>query len=115
MGDVSQFSPLSPLFLDRERERERDGYEGNDLHVKGPREELRADARARVIDRAAGALGGLAAARRRHGNGRVGLLVAVGAGDDDLELASVVAEIGRRGSFDPGSPERALVIRDAGR
>lgn len=87
--------------------------QGNDLHVKGPREKLSANARARVIDRTAGTFRRLAAAGRSRGNGGVGLLIPVGSRDDDLELASVAAEIGRCRSFDSGSPEGALVVRDA--
>ena len=75
---------------------------------------MRADARAWVINCTAGTFRGLAAAGGSRGNGGVGFLIAVGAGNNGLELASVVAEIGRCSGLDPGSPERALVVCDAG-
>ena len=91
------------------------GWGGIGLHVKGPREELGTDARAWVVDSAAGTFRRLAASGRGGRNGGIGFLIAIGTRNDDLELASVITEIGRCRSFDSRSPEGAFVIRDAGR
>ena len=90
------------------------GVAAADVDVKGAGEELGAHAVLGVVDGTLGALSWLAAAWRGGGEGVVGFLVAVGAGDDDVEVSAVAAEVVGGGGLDAGAPKGALEVRDGG-
>lgn len=77
-------------------------------------EELGAEVVGTGIDGLARAVRRSGVARRGVRDGVVGLLVAVGARDDDLELLAPLAGVGGCGSLNAGAPESALVVGDGG-
>lgn len=92
----------------------RAGVCGAHGRVEGAGEELRAEEGRGVAVRPAAAVLRVRPPRGCGRGGRVGFFVAVGAGDDDLEVVAVLAEVGCRGGIDAGAPERAAVVGDGG-
>ena len=90
------------------------GVGAADVHVKGAGEEFGAHAVLGVVDGAVGTSGGGTAAGGSGGESVVGLLVTVGASNDDVEIAPVAAKVVGGGRLDAGAPESALEIRDRG-
>jgi len=88
------------------------GIGAADVDVEGAGEELGAHAVLGVVDGALGTLGWRAASWGSSGERVVRLLVAVGAGDDDMEVSAVTAKVVSGCGLDSRSPERALEVRN---
>lgn len=88
------------------------GIGAADVDVEGAGEELGAHAVLGVVDGALGTLGWRAASWGSSGERIVRLLVAVGAGDDDMEVSAVTAKVVSGCGLDSRSPERALEVRN---
>ena len=80
--------------------------------IEGTWEEAGAHVVATTLVDTAGAVGGCSPAWRRDWGGLVGLVVTVGADDDDLEVITPAAGVGGGGVVDGGTPKRALVVGD---
>ena len=90
------------------------GVAAADVDVKGPWEELGAHTVLRVVDGALGALSRRSTAWRGGGEGIVGLFVAIGASDDNVEISAVATKVVSGSGLDAGAPERALEVCDRG-
>lgn len=88
------------------------GIGAADVDVEGAGEELGAHAVLGVIDGALGTFGWRAASWGNCRERVVRLLVAVGAGDDDMEVSAVTAKVVRGCRLNSRSPERALEVRN---
>lgn len=92
----------------------RAGVRRTDTRIVGTWEELGADAGGGVRVRTGLAVLRVGPAGGRSGRGRVGLLPAVRANNDDLEVVAPLACVHGRRGIDTRAPERALVVGDGG-